>query len=91
MVICTFLTVGLAAIVYRHAAEPENNWGMTETHDQFENVSLDNRLDFIRHQLTDIMDDRHDVFVPVHHNTYRLVNTDLFSSDPQPVQFFYAK
>ncbi|MEM6270806.1 MAG: hypothetical protein AAF998_15300 [Bacteroidota bacterium] len=91
MVICTFLTVGLATVVYRKAAEPENNWGMTETHDQFENVSLDNRLQFIRHQLDDIMDDSHEAVMPVHHNTYRLVNTDLFSTEPQPVIFLNIK
>jgi hypothetical protein len=85
MVICTFLTVGVAMVVYRKVAEPENKWGMTENHGQFQNVSLDRRLDFIRYQLTNIIDDKHEAVLPVHHNTYRLINTDLLAPEPQQV------
>lgn len=85
MVICTFLTVGVAMVVYHKVAEPENKWGMTENHGQFQNVSLDRRLDFIRYQLTNIIDDRHEAVMPVHHDTYRLINTDLLAPEPQQV------
>ncbi|HHG84745.1 MAG TPA: hypothetical protein ENJ82_08340 [Bacteroidetes bacterium] len=91
MVFCTFLTIGIAMFVYQRTAQPQNTWGMTESYVEFENVSLDRRLDFIRNQITDIMEDKGGAIMPVHHDTYRLVNTDLTSSKTQGIVFLNIK
>lgn len=91
MVLLTCLTAAGAMYAYKVSAQPKNTWEMTETKVELFDHSLDQRLEFARHRLEGILEDREDAFVPVHHDTYRLVNTNLFAPADQEVIFLNIK
>lgn len=88
MVFFTCITITTVMYMYNKAATPENNWGLTSQALDFENHSLDQRLDFARYRLMDL---NHEVPLPMHHDTYRLVNADLFAPLEQNVVFVTIK
>lgn len=77
MVFFTCITIGLVMYTYKAETTPENNWNLSKDVMKFENESLDQRLDFARERLGDIIDNTHSAPMRIHHDTYRLVNTDL--------------
>lgn len=91
MVLFTCVMVGAAMFAYQKATNPDSKWEMTDTKVEFEDAALDDRLDFARQRLQAIIDDRKETVVPVHHDTYRLVNTDLFAPEDRSVVFLNIK
>lgn len=91
MVLFTCATVGAAVIAYQHAADPKSKWEMTETRVQWDDRDLDDRLDFARQRLNGIMENREEAVVNVHHNTYRLVSSDLTTSSNESVVLLNIK
>lgn len=77
MVFFTCITIALAMYAYQKAATPDNTWSLTPTSNDLINHALDQRLDFARERLQNIMDNRRETVVPVHHDTYRVVPTDI--------------
>lgn len=77
MVFFTCITVGVVMFIYKRDTIQENNWSISKDVMKFENQALDQRLDFARERLGDIIDNRHSAPMRLHHDTYRLVNTDL--------------
>jgi hypothetical protein len=76
---------------FRKSTQAVNSWEMTDTKIDLFDHTLDQRLDFARHRLEGILEDRDDAVVPVHHDTYRLVNTNLFAPSDQEVVFLNIK
>jgi hypothetical protein len=91
MILFTCATVGAAVIAYQRAADPKSKWKMTETRGHWEDRDLDDRLNFAKERLNGILGDRKEAVVNVHHDTYRLVNTDLFTPDDQSVVLLNIK
>lgn len=79
MVFFTCITAAVAMYLYDKSSVQENSYGMTEAYDKFENVSLDERLDLIENRLQNMLDNTNETVIPVHHDTYRIVDTDLRS------------
>ncbi|MBL0017372.1 MAG: hypothetical protein IPP17_13320 [Bacteroidetes bacterium] len=91
MIVFTCVTVGIATFVYSRASKPENSWTMTPTHEEFLDHELDDRLDLARERLNNILDSKRETLVPVHHDTYRVVTSDLFAPQDENVVFLHVK
>jgi hypothetical protein len=91
MVLFTCVTVGAAVIAYQRATDPKSKWEMTETRVQWDDRDLDDRLDFAKERLSGMMENRGEAVVNVHHDTYRLVSTDLFAPSNESVVFLNIK
>lgn len=91
MVFFTCFTIGIAMYLYNKDKAPENNWSTSRDVLQFENQSLDQRLHFARQRLESIIDDERPAPMQLHHNTYRLVNTDLSRPAAQGVVLLNIK
>ncbi len=78
MVVFTCVTVGVATFVYSKTNKSESNWTMTPTHEDLLDSGLDNRLDLARERLDNIIGNKRETIVPMHHDTYRVVTSDLF-------------
>ena len=91
MIVLTILTVGVATFVYSKASKPENSWTMTPTHEEFLDHELDDRLDLARERLNNILDSKRETLVPVHHDTYRVVTSDLFAPQDGNVVLLHVK
>lgn len=91
MIVFTCVTVGIATFVYQKAAKQENSWKMTPTHHQLIDKDLDDRLDIAKQRLQNMIDNKQEALVPVHHNTYRVVTSDLFVPQDQNVVFLQVK
>jgi uncharacterized radical SAM superfamily Fe-S cluster-containing enzyme len=91
MIVLTILTVGVATFVYSKASKPENSWTMTPTHEEFLDHELDDRLDLARERLNNILDSKRETLVPVHHDTYRVVTSDLFAPQDENVVLLHVK
>lgn len=91
MVIFTCITIGVATYVYSKASKPENNWTMTPTHEELIDHQLDNRLNLARERLNNILDSKRETIVPVHHDTYRVVTSDLFAPQNENVVLLHVK
>ena len=83
MVFFTCIMIGIALFAYKMSTVDENNWSNSKDALKFENNALDQRLQFAKERLGDIIDNQTSTPLPVHHDTYRLVNTDL-SQDVEP-------
>lgn len=83
MVLFTCMMVAIALFAYKLSTTPQNNWANSKDALKFENNALDDRLEFARERLGNIIDNQSSAPLPVHHDTYRLVSTDL-SKDVQP-------
>ncbi len=77
MVFFTCIMVGIALFTYRMSTAEENTWSNSRDVLKFENNALDQRLQFAKKHLADIIDNQISTPLPVHHDTYRLVNPDL--------------
>lgn len=91
MVVFTCITIGIATFVYSKESKQESNWAMTPTHEELIDSDLDNRLDLARERLENILDSNRKIFVPLHHNTYREVTSDLFSPKDENVVLLHVK
>ncbi|HEX2899105.1 MAG TPA: hypothetical protein VHS96_05220, partial [Bacteroidia bacterium] len=91
MVVFTCVTVGVATFVYSKASKTENNWTMTPTHEELLDHGLDQRLDLARERLNNILDSKRETLVPVHHDTYRVVTSDLFAPQDENVVLLHVK
>ncbi len=91
MIVLTIVTVGVATVVYSKASKPENSWTMTPTHEEFLDHALDDRLDLARERLNNILDSKRETLVPVHHDTYRVVTSDLFAPQDGNVVLLHVK
>ncbi len=83
MVFFTCIMIGIALFAYKMSTAEENNWSNSKDALKFENNALDQRLQFAKERLGDIIENQTSTPLPVHHDTYRLVNTDL-SQDVKP-------
>ena len=83
MVFFTCIMIGIALFAYKMSSVEENTWSNSKDALKFENRALDQRLQFAKERLGDIIDNQTSTPLPVHHDTYRLVNTDL-SQDVEP-------
>ncbi|MFN8394331.1 MAG: hypothetical protein U0176_06590 [Bacteroidia bacterium] len=91
MVVFTCAIIGVATYVYSMASKPESNWTLTTTHQDFMDPQLDQRLDLARTRLKNILDSKRETFVPVHHDTYRVVTSDLFAPQDENVVLLHVK
>ena len=91
MVVFTVATIGIALFIYQKSSKPSNSWKMTETHQDLLNPALDARLDMAKKRLQNMLDNKSEAIVPVHHNTYRVVTSDLFVPQDQNVVFLQVK
>jgi hypothetical protein len=90
MVVLTIVTIGVATIIYSKTSN-SNSWSMTPTHEQLIDSALDNRLDLACERLNNMMGDKRETLVPVHHDTYRVVTSDLFVPKDESVVFLNVK
>jgi hypothetical protein len=91
MVVFTCVTIGVATYVYSMASRPQNNWEMTSTHEDLIDHQLDERLDLARERLNNILDSKRETIVPVHHDTYRVVTSDLFAPQDENVVLLHVQ
>jgi hypothetical protein len=91
MVVFTCVTIGVATYVYSSASKPENSWSMTPTHEDLIDYELDARLDIARERLNNILDSKRETIVPVHHDTYRVVTSDLFAPQDENVVLLHVQ
>lgn len=91
MVFFTVISVGIVLYAYKRESTPQNNWSISKDAMEFDNVSLDQRLDFARERLGNIIDNRQTAPMRLHHDTYRLVNTDLSNEQPGQVVLLNIK
>lgn len=91
MVFFTCFTIGIAMYLYNRDNTPQSNWSNSQDVMQFDNQSLDQRLDFARQRLESIIDDQRPAPMRLYHNTYRLVNTDLTGATSQGVVLLNIK
>jgi hypothetical protein len=91
MVVFTVITIGIATLVYSKSSKPENNWTMTPSHEELMDTDLDNRLDLARERLHNIIDNKRETIVPVHHDTYRVVTSNLFAPNDENVVLLHVK
>lgn len=83
MVFFTCIMVAIALFAYKMTTAETNSWSNSKDALKFENRALDQRLQFAKERLGDIIDNQTSTPISVHHDTYRLVNTDL-SQDVEP-------
>ncbi len=91
MVVFTVVTIGIATLVYSKESKPESSWTMTPTHEELMDSELDNRLDMARERLHNMMDHKRETIVPVHHDTYRVVTSNLFAPNDGNVVLLHVK
>ena len=91
MVFATCFILGIAIYIYKKDTTPTNNWASSKDALEFNNHSLDQRLDFARHRLEKIINNKTSAPMPVHHDTYRLVQTDPASGQSQSVVLLNIK
>lgn len=68
------------------APENANANGLTSAQYEWDTASFSEHLDHARMHLQNLSDDR-EVVAPVHHNTYRLINTNSFSPSDAGIVF----
>jgi hypothetical protein len=91
MVVLTCITIGVATIVYSKASHTENSWSMTPTSESLMDADLDSRLEMARQRLDNMMNDRRETLAPMHHDTYRVVTSDLFAPQDENVVLLHVK
>lgn len=91
MVVFTCVTIGIALFVYNNSSKDENSWKMTPTHQELIDHELDARLQVAKQRLQNMIENKTEAIVPVHHNTYRVVTSDLFVPQQQNVVFLQVK
>lgn len=91
MVVFTCVTIGVATFIYSKASKDENNWTMTPTHEELIDQDLDDRLDLARKRLNNILDSKRETIVPVHHDTYRVVTSNLFAPTDENVVLLHVQ
>lgn len=91
MIVLTCVTVGIATYVYSRASKPDNAWSMTPTHQDLIDTELDNRLDLARERLDNMMCPDRKTIVPMHHDTYREVTSDMFVPKDENVVILHVQ